>query len=341
MSARLAPQPAKIHPAAFVAPSAVVVGDVTLAAGASLWFGVVARGDSAPIVVGADTNVQDGCILHADEGQPCRLGARVSLGHGAVVHAAEVEDEVLIGIRATVLNGARIGRGSVVAAGAVVTPGTVVPPGSMVMGMPARVVRPANDDDRALIQRTSEHYVAAAREYRERYGSSRPLGAGLPGVPDGTAPAANPDAVRLLRGLAVFEGLSEAELARVAAVCRKQSFKRGEVITTQGAFESETFVVRVGLVEVSVAEGSEQPPTAATTLLSLGRGQVVGEMALVDHGPRSATVRCQSDDCDVMVIDRDAFEALCAADHHIGLVVYRNLAADLSFKLRHRHLTRR
>jgi len=112
-------------------------------------------------------------ILHADAGEPCLLGARVSLGHAAIVHAASVEDDSLIGIRATVLNGARIGRGSLVAAGAVVTPGTVIPPGSLVMGIPGKVIRPVSDADRERIRRTAEHYVAYARAYRAAYAQAR------------------------------------------------------------------------------------------------------------------------------------------------------------------------
>ena len=160
------PHPEKIHPSAFIAPGAVVVGDVTIGADASLWFGVVVRGDVEAVVIGPQTNVQDGCILHADAGEPCVLGQRVSLGHAAIVHAAIVEDDSLVGIRATVLNGARIGRGSLVAAGAVVTPGTVIPPGSLVMGLPGKVIRPVSEADRERIRRTAEHYVAYARVYQ-------------------------------------------------------------------------------------------------------------------------------------------------------------------------------
>lgn len=166
--------PEKIHPSAFIAPGAVVVGDVTVDEEASLWFGVVVRGDTEAVVIGPQTNVQDGCILHADPGEPCRLGARVSLGHGAIVHAATVEDDVLIGIRATILNGAHIGRWSVIAAGALIPPNMVVPPESLVMGLPGKVVRQVNDADRARIRRTTEHYIAYARSYREAYRAGAP-----------------------------------------------------------------------------------------------------------------------------------------------------------------------
>jgi CRP-like cAMP-binding protein len=148
------------------------------------------------------------------------------------------------------------------------------------------------------------------------------------------------EAVSLLRGVAVFDGLAEAELRRVAEICREATFAKGDVLTTQGTEGSEMFVVKAGLLEVQVGQlgAGILPPH---TVVNLGDGQVVGEMSLVDHGPRSATVRCATAECRVLVIPREAFEALCQADHHIGMLVYRNLAADLSFKLRHRHLAQR
>ncbi len=325
--------PEQIHPTAFIAPGAVLVGSVTVGAEASLWFGVVARGDTEAIIIGAQTNVQDGGILHADPGQPCVLGARVSLGHGAIVHGARVDDDVLIGMRATVLNGARIGSGSVIAAGSVVTPGMVVPPQSLVMGLPGKVVRATTQEDVDLVRATAEHYVAYGRLYRQAYA------AGTPPVPVANN-AFGSDIVRHLRNLAVFDGLNEPELLRVAAICDVQSYTRGHVITQQGDTDTDIYVVRAGLLEVSVGEAGqgELPPH---TIVNLGEGQVVGEMALIDHGPRSATVRCVSEACSLIVMPSGAFEQLCGAEHHIGFVVYRNLAADLSFKLRHRHLARR
>ena len=152
--------------ARFLAPGAVVVGDVTLGRGTSVWYACVLRGDSASITVGEDVNIQDGCILHADPDFPTTVGDRVSLGHGAIVHGATVEDDVLIGMRATVLNGARIGSGSLVAAGAVVRPGTVVPPGSLVAGVPAQVRRPVSDEERAIILRTPTVYGGLADVHR-------------------------------------------------------------------------------------------------------------------------------------------------------------------------------
>jgi carbonic anhydrase/acetyltransferase-like protein (isoleucine patch superfamily) len=157
-----------VEPTAYLAPTAVVLGDVTIAAEASVWFGAVIRGDTEAIRIGRQTNVQDGCILHADAGYPCTLGERVTLGHGAIVHGATVEDDCLIGMRAVVMNGARIGRGSIVAVGALVTEGTVIPPGSVVMGQPGRVTREVAERDRERIRQAAEHYVQAAKAYRAK-----------------------------------------------------------------------------------------------------------------------------------------------------------------------------
>jgi carbonic anhydrase/acetyltransferase-like protein (isoleucine patch superfamily) len=160
-------RPELIAASAYVAPNATVLGDVTIGERSSIWFNAVIRGDTAAIRIGADTNVQDGCILHADADFPCTLGDRVTLGHAAIVHGATVEDDCLIGMRAVVMNGARIGRGSVVAVGSVVTEGTIVPPGSIVMGQPARVKREATERDGERIRHAAEHYVAAAKAYGE------------------------------------------------------------------------------------------------------------------------------------------------------------------------------
>jgi len=160
-------RPEQCDPTAFIALGAVVLGDVTIGANSSVWFGAVVRGDSERIVIGAQTNIQDGCILHADPGYPCILGDRVTLGHGAIVHGAIVEDDVMIGMRAVVMNGAKIGRGSLVAVGAVVLEEMHVPPGSVVMGVPAVVKREVSEKDASRIQHAAEHYVEAARAFRE------------------------------------------------------------------------------------------------------------------------------------------------------------------------------
>ena len=143
-----------------------MLGDVTLSAHASVWYGAVLRGDMAAIVVGERTNVQDGTIVHVDEGLPALIGARVGVGHRAILHGCTIEDDCLIGMGSVLLNGVHIGTGSVVAAGAVVPEGARVPPGSLVVGVPARVTRPVDDVLRERIRDTWEHYVAEAERHR-------------------------------------------------------------------------------------------------------------------------------------------------------------------------------
>jgi carbonic anhydrase/acetyltransferase-like protein (isoleucine patch superfamily) len=152
---------------AFVADGATLVGAVTVRAGASVWFGAVVRADGSSIGIGRDTNVQDGCVLHSDPSFPVVVGDRVTIGHRAVVHGCTVEDEVLVGMGAVLLNGSVVGRGSLVAAGAVLLEGTVVPPGSLVAGVPARVRRDVTDAEREQMRSGAESYVVRARRYRE------------------------------------------------------------------------------------------------------------------------------------------------------------------------------
>ena len=150
----------------FIAPGAVIVGDVSIGENSSVWFQAVLRGDTESIRIGCGSNVQDGCVLHADAGFPCVLGDRVTLGHGAIVHGAQIDDDVMIGMRAVVMNGAKVGAGSLVAVGAVVTEGTEIPPGSVVMGVPAKVKRAAGPHEQQIIQHAADHYVHAAKDYR-------------------------------------------------------------------------------------------------------------------------------------------------------------------------------
>jgi carbonic anhydrase/acetyltransferase-like protein (isoleucine patch superfamily) len=155
-----------IHPTAFVAPTASVMGNVTLGAESSVWYGAVLRGDMAPIVIGERTNLQDGTIVHVDEGEPCTIGSRVGVGHRVILHGCTVEDDCLIGMGSILLNGVRIGSGSVVAAGAVIPEGMQIPPRSLVMGVPGRIVRPVNDALTERIAGTWSHYVEQARAHR-------------------------------------------------------------------------------------------------------------------------------------------------------------------------------
>ena len=158
-----------IHASVIIAQGAVVCGNVHIGQNSSVWFNAVIRGDTEQITLGESTNVQDHCLIHADQGKPCTIGDRVTLGHSAIVHGATVENDVMIGIRATVLNDAVIGTGSLIAAGALVPERMVVPPHSVVMGIPGKVVRQATDKDLARIEYASSHYVEAATAYRQSH----------------------------------------------------------------------------------------------------------------------------------------------------------------------------
>ena len=143
------------------------MGDVRLGAEASVWYGCVLRGDIGPIVVGARTNIQDLTVVHVDEGLPCTIGAGVGVGHRCILHGCTIEDDCLIGMGSILLNGVHVGTGSVIGAGAVVPEGMQIPPGSLVLGIPARIRRPVDDELRARIRLTVEHYVALARLHAE------------------------------------------------------------------------------------------------------------------------------------------------------------------------------
>lgn len=150
---------------AWVAPTATIIGHVTLAAESSVFYGAVLRGDSDAISIGAGSNVQDNVTIHCDAGVPTIVGARVSIGHGAVVHGSTIGDDCLIGMNATVLNRSLIGAGSLVAAGSVVLEDTVIPPGSLVAGVPATVRRALSDEERAGIVQNAAHYVELSRAH--------------------------------------------------------------------------------------------------------------------------------------------------------------------------------
>jgi carbonic anhydrase/acetyltransferase-like protein (isoleucine patch superfamily) len=155
-----------IHPSAFLAPGSVVLGDVSIGRDASVWYNCVVRGDMAPITIGESTNLQDLSMVHVDEGVPCAIGAQVGVGHRAILHGCVVEDDCLVGMGAILLNRVRVGTGSVIGAGAVLPEGMEVAPGSLVLGVPARVVRPVDDALRERIRATWEHYVEQARRHR-------------------------------------------------------------------------------------------------------------------------------------------------------------------------------
>lgn len=152
-----------ISRASFIAWNAEVSGRVSLGEGASVWYGAVLRGDLAAITVGMGSNVQDGAVLHVDAQTPCVVGEYVTIGHRAVVHACEVGDRCLIGMGAVILNGAVIGEDCIVGASALVTQGKAFPPRSMILGSPAKVVRPLTDDEVAHLRPHAEAYIDLAR----------------------------------------------------------------------------------------------------------------------------------------------------------------------------------
>src|SRR5437868_9927998 len=155
------------HPTAFIHPLAYVAGDVTLGPRVSVWPFASIRGDSDVITIGDDSNVQDGCVIHCDDGVPTHIGKRVGIGHRAIVHGAEVEDDVLIAMGAILLNGSRVGTGSIIGAGAVVREGFVVPPNSLVLGVPGRIMRETTQDERGRIAKTVEAYLELQEKYRK------------------------------------------------------------------------------------------------------------------------------------------------------------------------------
>lgn len=160
----------QLHSTVFVAPHAVIVGDVTLAEGCSVWFHATLRGDVEPIRIGPRTNIQEGAILHVDPGYPVTVGADVTIGHRAIVHGATVQEMVIIGMGSTLLNGAVIGENSIVGANALVTEGKVFPPGSLILGSPAKVVRSLTEEEIARIRQGAETYVARAAAFKRSAG---------------------------------------------------------------------------------------------------------------------------------------------------------------------------
>lgn len=158
----VAPQ---IHPTAWVAPTAVLIGRVIVGPRANIWFGAVARGDNEPIVIGEGSNVQENSVLHTDMGFPLTIGANCTIGHKAMLHGCTIDDGSLIGMGATLLNGAHIGAGSLVGACALVTEGKAIPPGSLVMGSPGKVLRELDEAARQRLLKSAEGYQANAARF--------------------------------------------------------------------------------------------------------------------------------------------------------------------------------
>jgi carbonic anhydrase/acetyltransferase-like protein (isoleucine patch superfamily) len=155
-----------IDKSAFVAPDASVIGKVRIGAGASVWFGARARGDNEWITVGEGTNIQDNSVLHSDWGFPLSIGKDCTIGHMAMIHGCTIADQCLIGMKATILNGAEIGRNTLIGAGALVTEGKVIPAGVLALGSPAKVIRDLTPDEIAKLQHSAAQYQANARRFR-------------------------------------------------------------------------------------------------------------------------------------------------------------------------------
>jgi carbonic anhydrase/acetyltransferase-like protein (isoleucine patch superfamily) len=151
---------------AWIAPNATVIGDVQLGDNASIWWNAVLRGDNDTITIGADSNIQDGSVLHADEGVPLTVGANVTVGHMVMLHGCTVGDESLIGIKSVILNKAVIGRHCIIGANSLIPEGKVIPDRSLVMGSPGKVVRQLSDEEVALMRHAAQGYVENARRYR-------------------------------------------------------------------------------------------------------------------------------------------------------------------------------
>jgi len=154
----------------WIAPTARVIGKVTLGEGVGIWFGVVIRGDQERITVGRDTNIQELCVLHTDTGFPLTIGAGCTVGHRAIVHGCSVGDNVLIGMGAIVLNGAKIGNDCLIGAGALVPEGREIAPGSLVLGVPGKVARPLTAAEIAANRASAAHYVANWKRYAPKPG---------------------------------------------------------------------------------------------------------------------------------------------------------------------------
>jgi len=158
----------KTELAAFIAPNATMIGNVELAKDSSVWFGAILRGDNDLISIGEATNVQDGTIIHTDDGIPLRVGARVTIGHASILHGCTVGDESLVGIGAVLLNGSSIPRHCVVGARALVTEGKTFPERSLIIGSPARAIRTLTDEEIEGIRASAAHYVENARRFAQR-----------------------------------------------------------------------------------------------------------------------------------------------------------------------------
>lgn len=160
----------KLDGSVFIAPTVTIVGKVTIGRNSSVWYQSVLRGDVDQIIIGENSNIQDGSIIHCVEGYPAKIGNNVSLGHGVILHGCTLEDNILVGMRATVLTGAVIGSNTLIAAGALVGEGVIIPPNSLVVGIPAKVKKEITENQSKLIEMTYKSYLEYSRLYLKKYG---------------------------------------------------------------------------------------------------------------------------------------------------------------------------
>ncbi len=151
----------------WIAPTAVVIGNVTISEGVGIWFGTVIRGDNEPITIGRNTNIQENCVFHSDPGFPVKIGEGCTIGHKAMIHGCEIGDNSLIGMSATVLNGAKIGKNCLIGAGALVPEGKVIPDNSMVVGVPGKIIRELDDNAISGLRASALHYVENAKRFAQ------------------------------------------------------------------------------------------------------------------------------------------------------------------------------
>jgi len=264
----------ELDPTAFVAPGAVVVGTVRLGARSSVWFNTVVRGDTDRIEIGADSNVQDNSTVHVDHGQPAIVGARVTIGHRAIIHGCVIEDDCLIGMGSVVLSGARIGAGSLIGAASLVKEGQVIPPGSLALGSPARVIGPVADPHRAAIRGGAEHYAALAGSYLAR-GYARPHPAatsdtGITARNPGT-PMTHAEWAKILRALERFPARARAALdrhgaERWTAAPGPERWSAHEVIAHLRTADREVFLARLATLLEREHPSFEDVPMRHRTL---------------------------------------------------------------------------
>lgn len=157
----------KIHSSVFVAPGAMIIGDVTIGAESSVWFNTVLRGDLEPIRIGCRTNIQDSTVIHMDKDMPCLIGDDVTVGHGAILHSCAIDNEALIGMGAILLTGSKIGERAIIAAGTLVLEGQEIPAGTVAMGVPAKVRREVTEEELKRVQNGKDDYVLRGKIMRE------------------------------------------------------------------------------------------------------------------------------------------------------------------------------